>query len=137
MVSDGRAGIPNLSPVFHPLFWMILFLYWILFFSYSLLSGGGGGNVISDCPESGRKDFYIPEGLNFDSVTWIEPSVSDNSGYSLITKSFNTPTVWLGADESFTVVYSFEDGAGSRETCEFTINGLRGIVMSVCLLFFR
>ena len=109
---------------------------WLYFIFLSGGGGGGGGNAISNCPESGQMTFSIPEGRNFDSITWMEPSVSDNSGYILIAKSFNTPTVWLGVDESFTVVYTFQDGAGSRIGCEFTIHGIRGM-WSVRFFFFK
>ncbi|XP_072014221.1 hyalin-like [Amphiura filiformis] len=75
--------------------------------------------VVTDCPN--RRDIVAPFGMTSVSVTWTEPTVTDNSGM--------TPTVIQShqSGDSFPVgmtqlvIYTFTDMAGNIATCTFPV----------------
>ena len=74
--------------------------------------------AVSGCPEP--LNFMVPPGRTSGTLTWTEPTATDNSGM--------TPTITQSHQpgDSFpigttTVTYTFTDMAGNQAECSFTV----------------
>ena len=76
--------------------------------------------VISNCPASAR--YELPFGSRFQTVSWTEPTASDNSGNIPIRLKSHSPggPFPIGVTQ---VGYIFLDMAGNEASCSFTITG--------------
>ena len=99
-----------------------------------IVSGGSGGDtippVISGCPSGATA--VAPQGQTSASVTWNEPTATDNSGGNVQRSSNRSPgqTFGLGSTQ---VTYTFTDPSGNQATCRFTVTVTSG--KSGCLCY--
>lgn len=88
--------------------------------------------VITNCPSD--VILTTPSGITDVSVTWPEPTATDDSGSVALTASHAPGDVFpIGLT---TVVYTFSDASGNSATCSFnvTISSV-GMVTPPCVLF--
>ncbi|XP_022082334.1 uncharacterized protein LOC110974776 isoform X2 [Acanthaster planci] len=80
--------------------------------------------VISGCPAS---QTTAPDaGSNTATVSWIEPTATDNSGVEPGVSRSHTPPATFSANTVTRVVYTFFDNSGNFDTCEFTVTVTEG-----------
>ncbi len=82
--------------------------------------------VISDCPSFIFQQVSL--GTGDASVTWIEPSATDNSGIVILAERSHRPgsTFQPGVVD---VVYVFADPAGNEATCTFRVTVEEGMCL--------
>ncbi|XP_033626670.1 uncharacterized protein LOC117289582 isoform X36 [Asterias rubens] len=90
-------------------------------FTVTITGGSGGDNippVISGCPSGATG--VASQGSNIATVTWVEPTATDNSGGNVQRSSNRSPgqTFGLGSTQ---VTYTFTDPSGNQATCRFTV----------------
>ena len=85
--------------------------------------------VISNCPRSST--YTIPVGISTISITWTEPTASDNSGVALTMFQSHRPgdIFEVGTTE---VLYVFTDPSGSVAMCAFDVTGKLACHYSNC-----
>ncbi|XP_072051832.1 uncharacterized protein [Amphiura filiformis] len=88
--------------------------------------------VISGCPQQPIGQVVSP-GMPSTTVTWTEPTATDNSGLvPTVTRSHSPGDVFfIGLT---TVRYVFTDNAGNSETCTFDISATGDIIYSVAAI---
>ena len=86
--------------------------------------------MISGCPSGATG--VASQGSNIATVTWVEPTATDNSGGNVQRSSNRSPgqTFGLGSTQ---VTYTFTDPSGNQATCRFTVTVTSG--KSGCLCY--
>ncbi|XP_033626661.1 uncharacterized protein LOC117289582 isoform X28 [Asterias rubens] len=96
-------------------------------FTVTVTSGGSGGDtippVISGCPSGATG--VASQGSNVATVTWVEPTATDNSGGNVQRSSDRSPGQSFGLG-STQVTYTFTDPSGNQATCRFIVNVISG-----------
>ena len=78
--------------------------------------------AIFNCPEDITETVSDPG--NFYSVTWVEPTATDESGPTTVT-STRVPGSYFDVGETSDVKYTFKDEAGNEAECVFSITVVR------------
>ena len=79
--------------------------------------------VISGCPDP--VSIVIPGGTLSMTVTWTEPTATDNSGMTPTVTQSHQPGDSFNVG-STTVIYTFTDMAGNQAQCSFTVTVTTG-----------
>ncbi|XP_072014293.1 uncharacterized protein [Amphiura filiformis] len=74
---------------------------------------------ISDCPSDIEETAQL--GLTYADVTWIVPAATDDSGDEPRVRTSHTPGSRFTVNQPTIVTYSFNDEAGNKATCAFTV----------------
>ena len=85
--------------------------------------------MITNCPQPDT--VTVPLGMPSQSVTWSEPTATDDSGVPPTVMQSHRPgdSFPVGTTE---VTYRFTDQAGNVAMCVFTVNG--NCIMIVCIV---
>ena len=83
--------------------------------------------MIANCPSNIVEQ--VSFGATGDTVTWIEPTATDDSGVApmLVTRT-HAPGSFFTANQVTTVSYIFRDGAGNEAACVFTVFVNEGMI---------
>jgi hypothetical protein len=81
--------------------------------------------VISGCPAS---QTVAPDaGSNVATVSWVEPTATDNSGREPGVAQSHQPPATFAANTVTRVTYIFYDNFGNFDTCDFTVTVTTGV----------
>ena len=83
-----------------------------------LFAGDTEAPVVSICPENIA--LTVPFQSAGTTVSWSEPTVTDNSGAFTTVQSHNSGD-FFAANTQTTVIYTFTDAAGNEARCIFTV----------------
>ncbi|XP_071839995.1 uncharacterized protein [Apostichopus japonicus] len=89
-------------------------------FSVSLVRVDDEPPVITGCPEP--ISLTAVPGQTVMSITWTEPTATDNFGSQIIVMRSHNPGTQFTVDTSTIITYTFSDAAGNEATCVFTIS---------------
>ena len=67
----------------------------------------------------------VTSNVNGKTVTWVEPTATDNSGIVSLSSRTHTPGSFFSVG-STPVTYTFTDGAGNSASCTFTVTITQG-----------
>ena len=89
------------------------------FFCLTALEADTIPPVITSCPDSSTK--ILPFGSTSISVTWVEPTATDNSGIDPAITQSHTPGDTFSMGTTL-ITYTFADLGGNEAVCTFTIS---------------